>query len=319
MISRFLNFVPNTENLLEYTENNKSPNYEYIRANNLKIESQKLKGRLIEKGFRVKDTILKEVFKVEKTKEEEANNTEESRKNNGLPSIGSTLEYLKGYYYIQDLSSCIAVDELEISGNNNSMTVLDMASSPGGKTTFIAQKMNNRGKIIACEPNSKRIPSLIFNLSRCSVKNTSIFNIFGEDVGKLAMSFDRILLDAPCTCEGIIIKDETRKKSRNLKDIEVCSNRQKKLIQSALHVLKPSGIMIYCTCSFAPEENEMIIDDLIRNNKDGNIEIMPLKYGVNGLTEFGNHQFKKDISKTKRLYPHIHNTNGFYIAKLRKK
>jgi len=71
MISRFLNFVPNTENLLEYTENNKSPNYEYIRANNLKIESQKLKGRLIEKGFRVKDTILKEVFKVEKTKEEE--------------------------------------------------------------------------------------------------------------------------------------------------------------------------------------------------------------------------------------------------------
>lgn len=319
MISRFLNFVPNTENLLEYTENNKSPNYEYIRANNLKIESQKLKERLIEKGFSVKDTILKEVFKVEKTKEEEANNTEESRKNNGLPSIGSTLEYLKGYYYIQDLSSCIAVDELEISGNNNSMTVLDMASSPGGKTTFIAQKMNNRGKIIACEPNSKRIPSLIFNLSRCSVKNTSIFNIFGEDVGKLAMSFDRILLDAPCTCEGIIIKDETRKKSRNLKDIEVCSNRQKKLIQSALYVLKPSGIMIYCTCSFAPEENEMIIDDLIRNNKDGNIEIMPLKYGVNGLTEFGNHQFKKDISKTKRLYPHIHNTNGFYIAKLRKK
>ena len=77
--------------------------------------------------------------------------------------------------------------------------------------------------------------------------------------------------------------------------------------------------MIYCTCSFAPEENEMIIDDLVRNNKDGNIEIMPQKYGVDGLTEFGNHQFKKDISKTKRLYPHIHNTNGFYIAKLRKK
>jgi tRNA (cytosine40_48-C5)-methyltransferase len=89
MISRFLNFVPGTENLLEYTENNKSPNYEYIRANNLKIESQKLKGRLIEKGYVVKDTILKEVFKVEKTKEE-ANNTEESRKNNSLPSIGST-------------------------------------------------------------------------------------------------------------------------------------------------------------------------------------------------------------------------------------
>jgi len=68
MISRFLNFVPDTENLLEYIENNKSPNYEYVRANNLKIESQKLKGRLIEKGYGVKDTILKEVFRVEKNK-----------------------------------------------------------------------------------------------------------------------------------------------------------------------------------------------------------------------------------------------------------
>ena len=81
--------------------------------------------------------------------------------------------------------------------------------------------MNYGGKIIACEPNPKRIPSLIFNLSRCNVKNTSIFNIFGEEVGKLAISFDRILLDAPSTCEGVIIKDETRKKSRNLKDIEI--------------------------------------------------------------------------------------------------
>jgi tRNA (cytosine40_48-C5)-methyltransferase len=317
MISRFLNFVPDTESLLEYVENNRSHNFEYIRANNLKIESQELKRRLTEKGYWVRDTILKEVFMVEKTKDD-TNSTKESRKNIGLPSVGSTLEYLKGYYYIQDLSSCIAVDELEIN-ENSCLTVLDMASSPGGKTTFMAQKMGNGGKIIACEPNTKRIPSLIFNLSRCNVKNTSIFNIFGEDIGTLAIRFDRILLDAPCTCEGIITKDETRKKSRNLKDIEICSNRQKKLVRSALEVLKPSGIMIYCTCSFAPEENEMIIDDLMRNNKDEDIELMPLKYGVDGLTEFDNHQFAKDISKTRRLYPHIHNTNGFYIAKLRKK
>ena len=102
MISRFLNFVPDTESLLEYVENNKSHNFEYIRANNLKIESQELKRRLTEKGYCVKDTILKEVFMVEKTKDE-TNSTEESGKNIGLPSIGSTLEYLKGYYYIQDL------------------------------------------------------------------------------------------------------------------------------------------------------------------------------------------------------------------------
>jgi tRNA (cytosine40_48-C5)-methyltransferase len=316
MISRFLKFIPNTEILLEYIENitiNKSSDFEYIRANNLKIDSEILKQRLIEKGYSLKDTVLKGVFRIEKSINTDSN---QIRKTN-LSSIGSTLEYLKGYYYIQDLSSCIAVDELEINENNCS-TVLDMAASPGGKTTFIAQKMNNKGNIIACEPNSKRIPSLIFNLSRCNVKNTTIFNIPGENIEKMAIKFDRILLDAPCSCEGILTKDKTRKKSRNFKDIEICSSKQKKLIHSAVQVLKSNGIMIYCTCSFAPEENEMIIDELVKNNKS-NIEIEPVKYGINGLLEFDKYKFTKELSNTKRLYPHIHNTNGFFIAKLRKK
>ena len=94
MISRFLNFVPDTESLLEYVENNKSHNFEYIRANNLKIESQELKRRLTEKGYWVKDTILKEVFMVEKTKDE-TNSTEESGKNIGLPSVGLDFRIFK--------------------------------------------------------------------------------------------------------------------------------------------------------------------------------------------------------------------------------
>ncbi|MGN6349057.1 MAG: SAM-dependent tRNA/rRNA cytosine-C5 methylase, partial [Candidatus Nitrosocosmicus sp.] len=81
---------------------------------------------------------------------------------------------------------------------------------------------------------------------------------------------------------------------------------------------KSDGIMIYCTCSFAPEENEMIIDYLLNNNNEGVIEIEPVKYGINGLTEFNNYKFDKKIKKTKRLYPHIHYTNGFFIAKLKK-
>jgi tRNA (cytosine40_48-C5)-methyltransferase len=317
MISRFLKFIPNTEILLEYIKNinsNKLSDFEYIRANNLKIDSEILKQRLIEKGYFLEDTLLKEVFRIKKTMNTDSN---QIRKTN-LPSIGSTLEYLKGYYYIQDLSSCIAVDELEIN-EKDCTTVLDMAASPGGKTTFIAQKMNNKGNIIACEPNPKRIPSLIFNLSRCNIKNTSIFNIPGEDIEKLSIKFDRILLDAPCSCEGILIKDKTRKESRSFKDIEICSSKQKKLIHSAVQVLKANGIMIYCTCSFAPEENEMIINELLKNNKESDIEIEPVKYGSNGLTEFANYQFTKELKYTKRLYPHIHNTNGFFIAKLRKK
>ncbi|MGN6629865.1 MAG: NOL1/NOP2/sun family putative RNA methylase [Candidatus Nitrosocosmicus sp.] len=307
MITRFLYFIPDTEMLLRYIEDihsNTSNNFDYIRTNTLKIDPDSLKKRLYEKGYTLKNTILKEVFKIEKNSDIK------------LPSLGSTLEYLKGYYYIQDLSSCIAVEELEI--NESCQTVLDLAASPGGKTTFIAQKMNNKGNIIACEPNTKRISSLIFNLSRCNVRNAMVFNTLGEDIGRLGMDFDRILLDAPCSCEGIIAKDQSRKTSRIYKDIEICSIKQKKLIKSALNVLKSDGIMIYCTCSFAPEENEMIIDYILNNNNEAVIEIEPVKYGINGLTEFNNYKFDKKIKKTKRLYPHIHNTNGFFIAKLKK-
>jgi NOL1/NOP2/sun family putative RNA methylase len=194
-----------------------------------------------------------------------------------------------------------------------------MAASPGGKTTFMAQKMNNNGSLVACEPNPKRMPPLLFNLSRCGIKNTTIFNIKGEDIEKLEIKFDRILLDAPCSCEGIIGKDDTRKKSRSLRDIEICSIKQRRLIQAALQALKPNGKLVYCTCSFAPEENEMIVHESIRNNKAGDVELEPVKYGINGLTEYDNRTFDKELARTKRLYPHIHQTNGFFIAKLRKR
>jgi 16S rRNA C967 or C1407 C5-methylase (RsmB/RsmF family) len=111
MISRFLNFVPNTELLLEYIEKNESSYFAYIRANSLKINSMDLKNRLLEKGYCIKDTILKDVFKIDISGN---SNNPNGRNTISLSSIGSTLEYLKGYYYIQDLSSCIAVDELDL-------------------------------------------------------------------------------------------------------------------------------------------------------------------------------------------------------------
>nr|MBA3286139.1 hypothetical protein [Nitrosopumilus sp.] len=121
MISRFLRFVPNTELLLEYIEKNKSSYSEYIRANSLKMDSVGLKKRLTEKGYLLEETILDEVFKIDRANN--ASNSNNDRKTN-LPTIGSTLEYLKGYYYIQDLSSCIAVGELEID-ERDCTTVLD--------------------------------------------------------------------------------------------------------------------------------------------------------------------------------------------------
>jgi len=346
MISRFLNFIPYPEKMLDYIHNSKNLHY-YIRVNTLRTNPQELKRRLNEKGYHLSETILKEVFEIKNpgfggiqikdagitidhqiTDDNNDNkvavtaqrdNDLQSSKDNDpgskQPSIGSTIEYLKGYYYIQDLSSCIAVEELDIHGESD-LVVLDMAAAPGGKTTHIAQKLNNKGVIFACELNSRRLVSLLFNLSRCFVQNTIVLNINAEEISELELHFDRVLLDAPCTCEGVIMKDNSRKKSRNLVDLETCSNRQKKMIVSGFNVLKPNGLLIYCTCSFAPEENEMIIQHLLNNHKDAILE--PLNYGMNGLTNFSQYQFDKKMAFTKRFYPHIHSTNGFFIAKIRK-
>ena len=337
MISRFLNYVPNPKKLLEYIDKRENL-HTYIRTNTLKISPHVLKKRLLAKGFQLKDTLLGEVFEVVnlhpcnssvRSKEESIPqsyndtsyrdsllnlNKNATKQHPRLPSIGSTIEYLKGYYYIQDLSSCIAVNELEITYSN--LAILDMAAAPGGKTTHIAQKLNNNGLIVACESKSERIPSLVFNLSRCFVKNTAVFNLRSESVENLGIKFDRVLLDAPCTCEGIIQKDLSRKKSRKVRDLEVCSELQKKLITAGFNVLKPNGLLVYSTCSFAPEENEMVIQYLIDNFDNARLE--PVRAGLDGLTKFHNFEFTNRMNQTKRFYPHYHNTNGFFIAKIRK-
>src|SRR5918994_1244617 len=200
--------------------------------------------------------------------------------------IGATPEYLAGLYYIQDLSS------------------------------FIAQKMCNSGAICAIEYNRGRIPSVIFNLSRCGVLNTSLYNIDARTVRSLKMRFDRVLLDAPCSCEGIISKDKTRKTSHDPSDIEESSRQQQEMLLEATKAVKPGGLLVYSTCSFAPEENEAVIQNLLEVLGDS-VVIEPVSRGLPGLTRFDDRRFHPSLSRTARLYPHLHNTVGFFIAKLR--
>ena len=293
LISRFLQFVPDVKGLIEKME--MKPTL-YIRANTLKIKTKDLKERLVSKGFELEDTILDDVLAVKK---------ETFR-------TGATTEYLLGYYYIQDLSSCLAVDALDVRENQ---TVLDMASAPGGKTTYISQKMKNTGIIVALETNARRIRALLFNLRRCGVINTCIFKMDGNKAMDLNMRFDRVILDAPCSCEGIIAKDKARKTNHKPEDIEFCAARQSSLIETAVKVVKPGGLLVYSTCSFAPEENEIIVNLILE--KLNNVEIEPISYGSEGLTNFGVLHFNPALKNTRRFYPHIHDTLGFYIAKLR--
>jgi 16S rRNA C967 or C1407 C5-methylase (RsmB/RsmF family) len=175
--------------------------------------------------------------------------------------------------------------------------------------------MENTGLIIALEPSVRRARAMSFNLARCGVFNTCILRTDGIHTEKLQMKFDRVLLDAPCSCEGVIAKDATRKTSHTPEDVDYCSARQDKLIEAAAMVVKPGGVLVYSTCSFAPEENEIVVDRLLQ--KLGNVVIEPLKYGSNGLARFGKMTFDSQLKNTRRFYPHIHDTTGFFIAKLR--
>jgi tRNA (cytosine40_48-C5)-methyltransferase len=292
LINRFLQFVPDVKCFLERLE--MTPQL-YIRTNTLKINTKDLKERLVSKGFELDDTILDDVLSIKKQ----------------TFRIGSTTEYLLGYYYIQDLSSCLAVDALDVRENQ---TVLDIASAPGGKTTYISQRMKNTGILIALETNPRRIRALRFNLQRCGVINTCVLKMDGKRATDLNMQFDRVLLDAPCSCEGIIAKDKSRKINHRPEDIEFCAALQSALIETAIRAVKPGGLLVYSTCSFAPEENEIIVNLLLEKL---DVEIEPIRYGSEGLTSFGLLDFNPKLKNTRRFYPHIHDTLGFYIAKLR--
>jgi NOL1/NOP2/sun family putative RNA methylase len=293
LVSRFLKFVPDIQDFMDKME---KPPTRYIRVNTLKTGKHELEARLRSKGFQLKNTSIPEVLAVIEAP----------------MAIGATTEYLLGHYYIQDLSSCIVVDALDVTKYGS---VLDVAAAPGGKTTFIAQRMANTGSILALEPSGRRARSMLFNLARCGVYNTCILKMDGLQSEKLQMKFDRVLLDAPCSCEGVIAKDATRKTSHSPQDVDYCAGRQQRLIEVAARMAKAGGILVYSTCSFAPEENEAVVDRLL--DKFQNITAEPIKHGSPGLTKFGDMVFDDQLKNTTRLYPHIHDTTGFFIARLK--
>jgi NOL1/NOP2/sun family putative RNA methylase len=293
LVSRFIEYVPDVRAFLSKMETKPT---QYIRVNTLKTCKANLLERLQLKGFELKSTAIPEVLAVTKAP----------------IATGATIEYLLGHYYIQDLSSCMAVEALDVAPDQ---VVLDVAAAPGGKTTFMAQRMNNRGLIIALEPNTKRARSMLFNLARCGVYNTSVFKMGAVHAGKFEMKFDRVLLDAPCSCEGVIARDPTRKRSHTPADVDYCSGIQEKMLESAVRTVKPGGILVYSTCSFAPEENEMVVDRLLQNFQ--NVTIEPIDHGSSGLIRFGDMIFRDLLKNARRFYPHLHDTTGFFITRIR--
>jgi len=231
----------------------------------------------------------------------------------GVEKIGSIFEHQLGLIFAQEASSMIPPIALDVKPG---MLVLDMAASPGAKTTQIAQYMQNEGCIIANDVKISRMNILISNLQRCGVLIAKVTMKDGRFFKRFANTFDRVLLDAPCSNVGMIRKNFKYLKIWKQRDVESLSRLQKQLIMAAYTALKPGGVLVYSTCTLDPAENEEVIDHLI-SNTDAKLERidLPLK-SHEPILEFDGKQFDEEVKKCLRIHPQDNDTEGFFIAKV---
>ncbi|MHA2135603.1 MAG: RsmB/NOP family class I SAM-dependent RNA methyltransferase [Candidatus Thorarchaeota archaeon] len=233
----------------------------------------------------------------------------------GDRSAGSLFEHLLGYYYVQGVPSMTVVKALDPKPGE---VVMDLASAPGGKTTHISQLMENTGVIFSIELDRQRITSLVSNIQRCDVTNAIVLRGDIKKLDSLEITPDRILLDAPCSGEGLIPLDPSRKKSKTMADIRYCATTQDELLDSAIAALAPGGVLVYSTCSIAPEENEYVVDSILSRHPEMKLVPMGLEFGVSGYTEPYGVSLDDSLSLSRRFLPHVHGLEGFFICRMKK-
>jgi len=293
-ITRYQEIIPDWE---EFTTACSRPLPLTIRVNTLRTSPDDVYARLTGKGFALTPVAWSdELFVVE------------------TPRVSRTIEHWLGMFYIQEAVQTLPVYALDPQPGE---TILDMAAAPGGKCTHIASRMQNHGALIANEPVGKRQPSLMANINRLGVLNTTVTSYRGESF-PMHTRFDRVLLDAPCSAEGTLRKESTLSDGATGSAIARLSRLQRRLILRAYDLLKPGGTLVYSTCTFAPEENEGTISHLLAE-RDALLEGLDLPFSAAcGVTEWSGVEYPPDLSRCARIYPHHIDSGGGFIARLRK-
>lgn len=288
--------IPDFSNFQEVL---KQPLPTHLRVNRLKIEPDPLRKRLEKQGIGLIQAIdWDDSFYLA----------------TGLVSPGNLLEYYLGYLHPQALTSCLVPWALSPRPDT---IMLDMCASPGGKTAHLAQWMNNSGLIIANELYPSRHIPLAHTLARLGVLNTVVTAYQAQEF-PLKQQFEFILADVPCSGEGRFrMRDEesryrTSRKRHRLPDL------QKKIIIRGFDLLKTGGEMLYSTCTYNPEENESVVNYLLKV-KDA--KLLPVQWKLDcepGLTEWNKEKYDGQLQRAVRLYPHRIDSVGFFMAKIRR-
>jgi len=207
-----------------------------------------------------------------------------------------------GAFYIQDPSAMMVASILPIEPGDK---VIDVAAAPGGKSFQVATRLNESGLLIANDLNYNRAKVLSSNIEKYGFKNVYVTSNTTADLVKYhAGSFDKVILDAPCSGEGMFRKDELAKNDWSYDKVTACALTQKQLIIDSYKLLRKGGMMIYSTCTFSIEENEQVIKHLLANSKAKLIKI------------FDDPRFKRGLGLTEsiRLFPFIFPGEGHFIA-----
>lgn len=225
----------------------------------------------------------------------------------------------QGWVYIQNPSSYLVVRLLDPQPGEE---ILDLAAAPGGKTIAIAAAMANTGRVAAVEPVKQRFHRMRANLQRCGVTNVDFYQRDGRGVGKVVPErFDRVLLDAPCSSEARMRWNDTSTyKHWSLRKIKDTQRKQKSLLRSAYAALKPGGVLLYCTCSYAPEENELVVQHLLRRTEARLEPLDPSQipgHSIAGLNHWRGKDLMADLSATIRVLPRGV-WDGFFLARIAK-
>ena len=276
-----------------------NPEPTVFRVCKRRTSPQALVDRLTQQGFRLRNKAgLPDFYEVEE----------------GPRPVSLTLEHWLGLFYVQQASTGIAAPVLDPQPGER---VLDLCAAPGGKAIHAAELMKDRGCLVAAELSENRIRGLLGNVYRLGSPNVLVASGDGRHAPEDAL-FDRVLVDAPCSGEGTLRRRAGRAARQSSSFLAYVTKVQHRLLEKAIRVTRPGGTILYVTCTFAPEENEAVIDDIIR---DQPVAIDPIKLQIpcaSGLTSFEGRSYDSALEGTVRIYPHHLDSGGLFMARLRR-
>jgi len=229
---------------------------------------------------------------------------------------GNTWPYFLGWLHGQEAVSAIPPYVLDPDPGE---TVLDACASPGSKTGQLAARMDDRGRIIANDATLGRLAPLRSNMERLGVTNVAVTNHDARHLSLLEWGSDAIdaaLVDAPCSGEGTVRKNPAALSDWSEEFLKDVSTRQRDILKRAIRVTRPGGTVVYGTCTFAPEENEAVLDAVL-NSEDCRLRAFDLPLASDpGVTEWRGATYDGAVRRAKRIWPHRSDTGGFFCAKL---